>query len=84
MDAEIIGYIAGTLTTICFIPQAWKIIRNDNYEGVSLLMYVCYSLGVVCWLIYGICIESAPVITFNTIGLVLTLLINYKLIKARS
>lgn len=72
---EFIGYIAGAFTTICFFPQAYKIIRTRDVGGISLAMYTVFATGVALWLVYGILIGSDPVIIYNAITLPITLLI---------
>jgi MtN3 and saliva related transmembrane protein len=65
--AMLIGLSAATLTTIGFIPQAFKIIKTRNTRDISLTMYIIMALGVSCWLIYGILIIDLPVILANTV-----------------
>lgn len=81
---ELIGYIAGALTTICFVPQVYKIIKEKSAKGVSLPMYLLFGLGVTFWLIYGIIIDDTPIILFNAITLMLTIAIIYNIIKIRN
>jgi MtN3 and saliva related transmembrane protein len=71
MNFELIGYAAATLTTASFIPQAIMTIRSRNTAGISLGMYVIFTLGVLLWLAYGIAVDSGPMIFANTITLVL-------------
>lgn len=79
---EIIGYIAGILTTISFIPQALLTIKTQNTKSISLMMYVIFSNGILLWLIYGIVINSMPIIAANIVTLPLTLIILF--IKIRN
>jgi MtN3 and saliva related transmembrane protein len=72
---EIIGTLAGSCTTMCFIPQAYKVIKAPNTKAISLLMYAVFSLGVTLWLFYGIMLDSFPVILSNALTLPLTLII---------
>jgi MtN3 and saliva related transmembrane protein len=76
MNLEWFGYAAAVLTTGSFIPQAVMTIRSRNTSGVSLAMYVIFTLGVALWLAYGIAIESWPMILANsvTLGLAATIL----------
>jgi MtN3 and saliva related transmembrane protein len=76
MNLEWFGYAAAVLTTGSFIPQAVMTIRSRNTSGVSLAMYVIFTLGVALWLAYGIAIESWPMILANTVtlGLAATIL----------
>lgn len=69
--SELIGYPAAFLTTIAFVPQAWKSWRTRDLSGISLPMYALFTLGVALWLAYGVAIGSTPVIVANGITLVL-------------
>lgn len=69
--SELIGYPAAFLTTVAFVPQAWKSWRTRDLSGISLPMYALFTLGVALWLAYGVAIGSAPVIVANGITLVL-------------
>ncbi len=66
-----IGSAAATLTTIAFVPQAWKVWRTRHTADISMGMYVLFTIGVALWLIYGILIESWPIIMANSLTLVL-------------
>jgi MtN3 and saliva related transmembrane protein len=74
---HIIGYVAATLTTVCFIPQVIKVVRDRETKGISLLMYSIYIVGLFGWLTYGILLESPPIIIANivTISLVIPILV---------
>lgn len=69
MNLEWFGYAAAVLTTSSFIPQALKTIRSRNTSGISLAMYMIFTLGVAFWLIYGIAVRSGPMILANTVTL---------------
>ena len=70
-----IGYLAATLTTLSFVPQAIKTLRTGNTEGISLTMYITFCLGVSCWLAYGVVLDDPPMILANCITLVLAMTI---------
>jgi MtN3 and saliva related transmembrane protein len=76
MNVEWFGYLAAILTTGSFVPQAIKTIRSRDTRGISLAMYVFFTVGVALWLIYGIALESWPMILANvvTLGLAATIL----------
>ena len=65
------GSTAATLTSIAFIPQVWKIWRTSHTADISLGMYILFTIGVALWLVYGILIESWPVIAANSFTLAL-------------
>ena len=72
---DILGWIAGTLTTIAFFPQLLKTWTTKSAKDVSLVMMVTFCLGVFLWLVYGITINAMPVVVTNSIALILSLLI---------
>lgn len=80
---DIFGYLAGVLTTVSFVPQAYKVIISKNVEGLSLLMYLIFTIGVICWFTYGLFIASSPMIIFNGITLFLSLIILFSIFRHR-
>ena len=72
---EVIGFAAGIGTTIAFLPQVIKIWKTKSTKDISLIMFVVFSIGVFLWLVYGILIDSIPVIIANFITFILTFII---------
>lgn len=80
MPLEILGYVAATLTTTSFLPQAILTIRTRDTEALSLAMYSTFTLGVLCWLIYGFYLSNNALIFANAITLFLaTLILSFKI-----
>ena len=75
MTLEWLGYVAATLTTVAFVPQALKTIRSRDTRGISLGMYVGFIVGIVCWFGYGIALDSWPMIIANAVTFVLAAII---------
>lgn len=74
----IFGWFAAGLTTISMVPQAISAIRTKNTSGISLLMYILFVLGVICWMVYGFArndavIWGANVVTFVFASVTLTI-----------
>jgi MtN3 and saliva related transmembrane protein len=78
---EWLGFAAGTLTTIAFVPQVVKIWKSKHAHDISLAMFAIFSSGVALWLVYGILIGSLPVILAN--GITLTLALAILLLKLK-
>jgi MtN3 and saliva related transmembrane protein len=74
-DITIIGLIAGTCTTISFIPQVIKTIKTKETKDISIAMYIILIIGILFWIIYGILIRDFPVILANSIAFLLTTII---------
>ena len=68
---ELLGYAAAALTTVAFVPQAWKTFRTRDVRGISLRMYGVFTLGVATWLVYGIVQDDLPIIVANAVTLAL-------------
>ncbi|MHB1237929.1 MAG: SemiSWEET transporter [Gallionella sp.] len=66
-----IGSSAAALTTIAFIPQAWKVWRTNHTADISLGMYALFTAGVALWLAYGLMLDSWPIIIANSVTLLL-------------
>ena len=74
MDSAIlVGYFAGFLTTVAFVPQVLKTWKSKSASDLSLGMFSVFSLGVLCWLIYGILLAAVPMILWNLVTLILAL-----------
>jgi len=68
---NLIGIIAGALTTFAQLPQIGKILKTKSVDDISIGMYLMLILGVVLWIIYGAMIRSIPVILTNSVALCL-------------
>ena len=79
-----IGTVAATLTTASFFPQAWHTFKTRDVSGISVGMYSMFTLGVGLWLIYGIVIESWPLIVTNALTFLFALSILLMKLKQMS
>lgn len=70
-----IGMMAAICTTVSFVPQLIRVWQLRSAREISLTMFLVFSLGVFLWLVYGVFIQSAPVILANAVTLALSLAI---------
>jgi MtN3 and saliva related transmembrane protein len=70
---DIIGIAGATLTTLCWLPQALKVIREKETRALSLPATGAFTAGVILWLVYGLAIEDWPLIGSNAATLALML-----------
>jgi MtN3 and saliva related transmembrane protein len=68
---DFVGVTGAVLTTLCWLPQALKVIREKETRALSLPATVAFSLGVVLWLVYGLAIGNWPLIGSNAVTLAL-------------
>lgn len=72
-DWLLLGLVAGSLTTVGFVPQIIKSLRTKRMDEVSLLMPLLLSLGMFLWLLYGLFKADLAIIIWNAIALGLNL-----------
>ena len=68
---DIVGTLAAILTTASFAPQAWHTFQTRDVRGISLGMYSVFTVGVACWLVYGLLLSAWPIVIANCITLAL-------------
>ncbi|MGD0534733.1 MAG: SemiSWEET transporter [Methanoregula sp.] len=71
----LVGFIAGTLTTVAYVPQVIRSWKLKETKDISLTMLVLYAVGVSLWFVYGVWTNALPIIVANGISLVLILVL---------
>lgn len=66
-----VGLLAGTLTTIAYVPQVVKSWRTGSTADISLTMFAIMVWGVMLWLIYGAFVRDIPIVIANGATLLL-------------
>jgi MtN3 and saliva related transmembrane protein len=77
LSPDLLGLLAGTLTTAAFVPQVVQAWRTHSTRDISAAMFVTFSLGVALWLWYGVVLGAWPIILANVVTLALSLVILY-------
>ena len=72
---DTLGYVAGTLTTLAFVPQVVRLRRVRRADDLSWWTFGALALGVVLWLAYGVGLGAAPIIVANVVMLALAITI---------
>jgi MtN3 and saliva related transmembrane protein len=72
---DAVGYFAASCTTLAFLPQAVKVLRDKDTKSLSLGMYVLFTVGVGLWLAYGILKDDYVITLANAITIILSLAI---------
>ncbi len=78
----VLGFAAGAMTTLSFLPQVVRSARARSAHGLSWLWLVCFAAGVAAWVAYGLVRGDAAIIAANTITLSAVLVLIW--LKARS
>ena len=67
--AEIIATIAGILSTIAFIPQAYKIFITNQTDDLDIFTFLLLSIIYFLWIIWGMLLNSYSIIILSFINL---------------
>jgi MtN3 and saliva related transmembrane protein len=78
---EILGYVAGTITSLVFLPQVIKTWKTKSAKDISLTMFLFATTSVILWLIYGIIIQNGSIIYTNSTVLFLSCVMLYFKLK---
>ena len=70
---QIIGIVAGILTSVSMLPQLIKIINEKKAENVSVWMLLILLLGLALWTVYGLMKKDWPIIVTNAFSVLLNL-----------
>jgi len=86
MDVNVLGIVAGFLTSISMIPQLIKVIKEKNVEDLSLVMILVLICGLSLWVWYGILQNELPIILSNAFAVLvnLTLLVCFISFRKKS
>ncbi len=69
---EILGLVAGAITTGSLIPQVIRVYRLKAAREISLMFTIAFIVGGAAWLVYGIIYALVPIIFWNVIAISLT------------
>jgi MtN3 and saliva related transmembrane protein len=74
---DAVGAAGAILTTVCWVPQTVKIIREREARAISLSATTLCTVGVLLWLVYGLAILDAPLIgsSIATLAMTATILV---------
>ena len=80
--AEILGYAAGAVTAVTFLPQVLKTWREKSAKDISLNMFLIAFANEIMWLVYGFMIDNFVIILTNSVmllmsGIMISLKIKY-------
>lgn len=70
---DILGYAAGFVTTLTFLPQVIKTWREKSAADISLMMFLIAAANEVMWIAYGVLKDDWVIITTNAVVLLMSL-----------
>jgi len=77
MNAELLGLIAGGITSVAMMPQLIKVLKEKNAEDISVVTLLVLISGLSLWVWYGVLQDELPIILSNAFSVLVnvTLLI---------
>ena len=63
----VVGFAAGVLCTLAYLPQALHSFRTRSVRDISLTMLISLNVGLLLWVAYGFLIHSLPIILPNAV-----------------
>jgi MtN3 and saliva related transmembrane protein len=70
---ETIGFAAGILGIVAWIPQVKTVWIDKRHDGVSLPTFAVVAVALTLWMIYGIMLPSPSIIFSNAAALLMIL-----------
>ena len=85
MDENILGLVAGAITSVAMLPQLFKVLKEKDVEDLSLWMIVVLISGLSLWVWYGILKDELPIILSNAFAVLvnISLLICYLMYRKK-
>jgi MtN3 and saliva related transmembrane protein len=66
----ILATVFGTLMSLGYFPQTFKIIKRKSSADVSVTTYLIFTPGILIWLLYGISLNNLALILSNVVALI--------------
>ncbi len=77
---DILGYTAGAITSLTFLPQVIKTWKDKSAKDISMNMFLIAATNEVMWIVYGVLLNNWVIIATNTVVLAMSLImISFKL-----
>jgi len=71
---EILGYAAGAITCLTFLPQVIKTYKSKSAKDVSLMMFVIAAVNEAMCIVYGALLNNWVIILTNAVVLSFSLI----------
>ncbi|MBN8782209.1 MAG: SemiSWEET transporter [Terrimonas ferruginea] len=70
---EILGYTAGAITSLTFLPQVIKTLKEKSARDVSMMMFIIAVVNQTMWVVYGALLSNWVIILTNAVILSMSL-----------
>lgn len=74
---DLLGAVAGAITTLTFLPQVIKTIKDKSARDISLMMFIIAAVNEAMWIVYGALKNDWVILLTNAVILCLSLTMIY-------
>jgi MtN3 and saliva related transmembrane protein len=74
---DILGYTAGAITSLTFLPQVIKTWKEKSAKDIALNMFLIAATNEVLWIVYGVLLHNWVIIATNSVVLAMSLVMIY-------
>ncbi len=71
---DVLGYSAGFITTLTFLPQVIKTYKEKSAKDISLNMFLIAATNEVMWIVYGALKNDMVIVLTNVVVLAMSLI----------
>jgi MtN3 and saliva related transmembrane protein len=68
MALEVLGLLAGAITSAGFLPQLIRGYQTKKLDDVSYFMPGVLAAGMTLWFLYGVMLQAIAIIVANLFG----------------
>ena len=83
MNENILGLVAGGITSVAMLPQLIKVLKDKDVEDISLLMILFLITGLSLWVWYGFLKDELPIILSNAFAVLVNICLLIYYLKYR-
>ncbi len=83
MNENILGLIAGGITSVAMLPQLIKVWKDKDVEDLSLMMILVLVTGLSLWVWYGFLKAELPIILSNAFAVLVNIALLFSYFKYR-
>ena len=66
---EALATITGVVSSFAMLPQIYRIFKRKSAKDISIWTYLYMLVAGVIWILYGLNIQSFPLLVSNLIGM---------------
>ena len=76
-NTDVLGYTAGAITTLTFLPQVIKTWKEKSARDVSLLMFIIAVVNEILWIAYGFMRNDMVIVLTNAVMVTMAMTMIY-------